>query len=176
MQKTRKQWKEIVPYRLDDVYEGVIRKDHPDTVIRSLRSFELISENYDLTCLAVDVWCLFDRNPNTSKRKYSTITAIQDPLIRVFFGVIVQSLYDVRAGRPCDVNSWVVDHPPMGVDLRCSPSIHVCSESAAEFIAETGALWEAVLNLPTGMLAEISAKENGSKGSRSQAILNCAGQ
>jgi hypothetical protein len=176
MQRSRKQWKEIVPYRLDDVYEGVIRKDHPSTVIRSLRSSELISKNYDITCLAVDVWCLFDRKPSDSKRKSSEFTTIKDPLIRVFFGIVVQAIYDVSSGRPCDVNSWIVDIPPMGSDLRCSPSVHVCHESAAEFMEETGALWEAVLNLPAGMLAELSAKENGSEGSRSQAILNCTGQ
>ncbi|MCK4821646.1 hypothetical protein KA005_38125 [bacterium] len=174
MMRTRKQWQEIVPYRLDDVREGVIRNYRPSTVIRSLRSFELISEHYDLTCLAVDVWCLFDRRLHL-QRQFATTAVIRDPLIRIFFGIVVQSLHDVRVGRPCDVYSWIVDHPP-GVDGRCTPTTHICKDSALDFIIEIGSLWEAVLHLPAGMLTELATKENGSAGSRSQAILNCADQ
>jgi hypothetical protein len=175
MQRTRKEWKEIVAYRLDDVYEGMIRKDSPNDILLNLRGFELISTHYDLTCLAVDVWYLFDRKPYYFKRAFSTVNVIRDPLIRVFFGIVVQAIHDVRLGRPCDATSWRTDHPP-GPDGRCTPSAHLCVESALDFIAETGTLWETVLNLSEGTLAELVAKENGSVGSRSQAILNCTDQ
>lgn len=175
MQRTRKQWKEIIPYRLDDVYEGVIRKDEPPVIRNNLRSFNLASEHYDFTCLAVDVWHLFDRKPPKPRPSVENLV-IRDPLFRIFFGVVIRSMQDIRLGRPCDDNSWHVDIPPGSVEGRCTPTIHVCRDSAYEFIAETGSLWEAVLNLPYGTLVEMITKENGFKRSRSRKILSYIGQ
>lgn len=175
MQRTRKQWKEIIPYRLDDVYEGVIRKDEPSVIRDNLRSFDLASEHYDFTCLAVDVWHLFDRKTPPPRRPIKNVM-ICDPLLRIFFGVVIRAMQDIRLGRPCDDDSWRVDIPPGSVESRCTPTTHVCRSSAYEFITETGSLWEAVLNLPYGTLAEMITKENGFARSRSQEVLSYIGQ
>ena len=175
MQRTRNQWKEIVAYRLDDVYEGVIRKDEPKEIIHDLRSFDLISEHYDRICLAVDVWHLFDKRSVPLQHHFPTPEVIHDPFIRVFFGIVIQAIYDIRLGRPCDAHSWTVDIPP-GSGNRCTPSAHFCKENANVFICETATLWESVLNLGHGTFMELIAKENGSLQSRSQDILNCTDQ
>lgn len=175
LQRTRSQWKDTVPYRLAEISEAVIRGDCYTLVIRDLRAFELISKHYDEPCLAVDVWYLFDRRPVYAHRRYAETSVIRDPVIRVFFGIVVQSLYDVKIARPCDVYSWIKDHPP-GDESRCSPTTHLCMKDAMEFIAETANVWESILNLSEGTLVDLATKKNGSVKSRSQEIFNCTGQ
>lgn len=175
MQRTRSQWKDLVPYRLDDIYEAVIRDDCYLVVIRDLRAFEMISEYYDEHCLAVDVWYLFDRRQIYTHRRFAEICVIREPAIRVLFGIVVQALCDVKTGRPCDVRSWRLDHPPGG-GLRCSPTTHLCKRNAAEFISEMSEAWEPILNLSDGTLMHLAAKKNGSVRSRSTEIFNCTGQ
>ena len=175
MIRSRKEWKEIVVYRLDDVYAGIIRKDEPNEIIHDLRSFSLVSEYYDRICLAVDVWHLFDKRPVPLQKQFPTPDIITDPFVRIFFCVVVQAIRDIRSGRPCDSHSWRVDIPP-GNGQRCTPSEHFCKNNANVFICETATLWESVLNLGYGTLMEMITKENGSSQSRSQAVLNCTDQ
>ena len=175
MQRTRAQWRDIVEYRLVEVYDAVIRKDHPALVIRDLHSLAIISEYYDGNCLAVDVWYLFDRRPIYAHRRFAEVSIIKDSVIRVLFGIVVQAIYDVKINRPCDAHSWRVDHPP-GDGSRCSPTTHQCKKNAMEFIVETASVWESVLNLPYGTLMDLVTKENGSVRNRSQTIFNYIGQ
>lgn len=174
MQRTRSQWRSIIFDRLSYVYDAVIRKDHCEVILEDLSSFELTSEFYDGNCLTVDVWYLFDRRAVFVHRRFTKIAVIQDPVIRVFFAVVVQALVDVKSRRPCDAYLWRLDHPP---DQRqCSPTTHICEKKAVEFIKETSVMWEHVLNLSYGMLAKMVTQENGSLKSRSQDIFNCTGQ
>ena len=175
MQRTRSQWKKLVPYRLIGVNEAVIRNDCWKVVIPDLQELNLISGYYDKHCLAVDVWYLFDRRPIYAHRRYAEMSVIRDPVIRVFFGIVVQALYDVQVSRPCDAHSWTQDHPP-GDGSRCSPTTHLCEENALEFISEMPDVWESILNLSYGTLADLVTKKNGSLRSRSTEIFNCTGQ
>lgn len=175
MERTRSQWIKVVKVRLGEVHEGVIRGDHPVTIIRELRSFGTVSEYYDGNCLAVDVWHIFDRRPVYVHRRFTEAKVIRDPLVRVFFGIVVQSIYDVKLGRPCDSHAWRTDYPP-GDGSRCTPAMHLCKKNAVEFLVENANVWESVLNLSYGTLVDIIQKENGSLQSRSQEIFNYIGQ
>ena len=175
MERTRAEWEDVLPYRLDDVYESVIRSDHPVTILRDLRSFGRISEYYDEICLAVDVWHLFDRRPIYAHRRFAETSFMGDAYIRIFFGIVVQAICDAKMGRPCDAHSWRLDHPP-GDGQPCTPTTHLCKKNAVEFIVENDKVWEEILNLPYGTLVELMTKKNDSLRSRSQEIFNCIGQ
>lgn len=175
MQRTRKQWKEIVDTRLDYVKEAVDDGDHSEVIIRGLQTEELASYFYNLPCLAIDVWYSFDRPLLYNSKQFSRITVIRDPLARLFFGVVVQAICDARNGRPCDANSWRSDHPPGG-GIRCSPAEHICEEQAMRFIKDAADVLEPTLNLPTGIFMDLATKKNGFRRSRSREIFNCTGQ
>lgn len=173
--RTRKQWTKIILERLKTVKDQVIRENQVPEVIRELLNQELISENYDLPCLAVDVWYLFDRKPLYAHKRFVLANVIRDPLARLYFGVAVQAIYDARMRRPCDAQSWIVDQPP-GDQTRCTPSVHICESHAKEFIEEIALSLEPILKLPTGFLLKLTTKKNGSRESRSSQILNCTDQ
>jgi hypothetical protein len=112
MYRTRKRWKEIMSERLVIVKETVIRDDHSGKVIRELEEAGLISRHYDTSCLAVDVWYIFDRRPVYAHKRFEQINSVRDPFNRLFFGITIQAIYDVKCHRPCDANSWIIDIPP----------------------------------------------------------------
>jgi hypothetical protein len=174
MYRTRKRWKEIMSERLVIVKETVIRDDHSGKVIRELEEAGLISRHYDTSCLAVDVWYIFDRRPVYAHKRFEQINSVRDPFNRLFFGITIQAIYDVKCHRPCDANSWIIDIPP-GND-RCSPSVHICEAHAKKFIYETADYLESVLDLPAGTIVEIVDRKNGSLRSHSSEILNCNDQ
>ena len=175
MQRTRKQWKEIVDDRLKYVKEAIDNDDHSETIILGLQTEELASHFYVLSCLAVDVWYMFDRRFVYASKRFADVGVIRDPLARLFFVVVVQAISDSRNGRPCDANLWRSDHPPGG-GVRCSPAEHICKTYAVEFISDVATTLEPVLHLPAGTFMDLATRKNGSRRSRSNEIFNCTGQ
>lgn len=171
---TRAQWRDIVFQRVDTVRESIEADHSHESIIRLLREQQLVSKYYDMICLAVDVWFMFDRELTYTNRRLDEITAIRDPVTRMFFAITVQALYDIRQHRPCDSHSWRLDHPPDG--KRCSPTLHICEREALRFIKETATLYEHILNLQDGTLMHLAKRKNGSRKSRSQEIINCIGR
>ena len=171
MQRTRSDWRLLIPDRLDFINQAVIHNDSPDDIIRNLRSLLLISEYYDSPCFAVDVWWLFDRQPVYAHRRFGETFVIKDPIIRVAFGIVIQAICDVWSHRPCDAHSWRLDHPP-GDGICCSPTTHICEKNARDFIVNVSTVWEPFLNIREGILMDLVKKENGSLQSRSQVLLS----
>jgi len=169
----KKSWKELVISRLEVIRRAVDKNVHYTDILNELRSEGLVSEYYDVTCLTVDVWFLFDKRPVYTHRKIARIGTIKDPVIRLFLGVLVRAIQDARSRRPCDVNSWAKDCPPDRA--ICLPSEHICEDHATEFLDDSSIFWEDILNLPYGTLLGIATKENGSVKSRSPQIFNCIG-
>jgi len=167
---TRKYWMSIVPYRIATISDLCSTVDDSDTIIRILRAQNLVSEFYDLDCLAVDIWYALDRKPLYNHRRFDSSLGSTDPVIRMAYGIVVQALCDTLSHRPCDVNSWRVDHPPGDGD-RCSPTTHICEVNAREFLYDICSTWEPILNLSDGTLVDIISKENGSVKSRSRRYL-----
>jgi hypothetical protein len=172
MQNGRKRWFQKVPDRLGAIYERFAQDRPPLEVIHDLYDLDLISEHYDLRCLAVDVWYLFDRRRIHANKQFA---AFEDASLRIMFGVVVQAVADARSCRPCDSYSWVLDRPP-GDGERCSPTIHVCAPDAIRYLQEVASICEATMGISERILVDLVAKKNGSLRSRSAYVISCMSQ
>jgi hypothetical protein len=175
MHFTRNRWSELVPDRLAVISELMADDSHISSVIRELSSRHLVSQYYDLICLSVDVWYIFDRQTVYSQRRLAEVSAIEDPISRLMLGMIVQAIIDVKGSRPCDYRSWRLDRPP-GDGTRCTPTTHICELNARQFLGDVVHRWEPILHLSENTIQGLIQKKNGSLQSRSRAVLSYIGQ
>lgn len=132
-----------------------IIKEPEEKILTQLRDSGLVSRSYNLVNLQVDLWCL--RKTCYSRRIYPNRVAENlDPLLRIYFYVILQAVNDLKLGRPCDVNLWELDQPP--TDFICTHHNHICSKEAMNFLMQIPEFHEVELNLSPGSIKSMVIK------------------
>jgi len=127
----------------------------------------LVSDNYDETCLAVDVWFL-RKKARDEKRRNGMILGDETGLSlgwpeKLALRTVILALVDVCEGRPCDAGKWSPDPPP--TLQTCTSFQHICADDGERYIHEVIRQgWEPFLGLDFGKL------------SRMLEILDCEGR
>lgn len=120
--------------------------------ISILRYKHLVSSRYDFRNLATDYWYLKTRD---MRRKCEYVVDPADPLKGLWLGCITIAISDVREKRPCDMNAWRCDSPPMGIDT-CSELVHICAPAALGFLLSLSDEDELFAGLRPGTIRELT--------------------
>jgi hypothetical protein len=124
-----------------------------EAIIQRLQDKLFVSVNYSFRNLAVDRWYLSSR----VQRLGYDIAECHDcnnPIKSVWFRVIVMALADVRSERPCDLNAWDKDLPPMGIE-KCTEDCHICSPAARGWLLNLDDVAEEFAGLSHGTIISI---------------------
>ena len=119
--------------------------------ITLLKNMGLVSYQYDFRNLATDQWYLRTRE---GRRKCEYIVDPNDPLKGLWLGCLIMAISDVCERRPCDLNAWKYDSPPMGIDT-CSPTVHICAPAALGFLLSLSEEQEQLGGLRPGTVRNI---------------------
>lgn len=123
-------------------------------VVSGLGNLGLVSSMYDRRHLLVDVWYLYKRCSDSPPDYRSSMMEYESNLV---FRIVVQSLLDLRSGRPCDFGLWLSDEPPD--HKKCMSDEHFCYPHADKFFEnfeETDI--EAFIHVPNGSVSGIVRK------------------
>lgn len=120
-------------------------------ILEGLFLQEVVSRSYSKQCLDVDLWFL-TRNINLSTGSNKSCPSLKDSEGRLLFQIVLQSLLDLRCGRPCDVNAWKKDESP---DFRnCTHDHHICWIYAEEYLHSIDYEMEKFIGLSEGSIEE----------------------
>ena len=121
-------------------------------IVKGLRSQDVVSQYYNSSCLNVDLWYLsrdITFNPG-KERSAITLSTVES---RLLFQIVVQSLLDLRNGRPCDLKCWRKDISP---DFEtCTESHHICWNSAEQYLTTFQPEAEQYIGLSEGALKDL---------------------
>lgn len=168
LQFGRKHGEKLVTPRLSFIYQAIIRNDRPDVILASLFDDSLVSSNYDLTCLSVDVWYLFDRQRIVTHRSFAD--HIEEPVLRILLATVVQAIADARSMRPCDVHSWIADVAPGTGSYCMSGEVHLCAVDALRYLRDMSPICSVTMGLSEGFLLQLAKRKSDSVESRSLQI------
>lgn len=124
---------------------------HPEDPIDDMWRKGLVSYRYDFRNLSTDLWYLQIRN---NRHKSSCIVDPNDPLKGLWLSCIIVALGDVMTKRPCDLNAWKCDSPPMGIDT-CSSTVHICAPAALGFLLSLSDEQEQLGGLRSGTVKDL---------------------
>lgn len=116
----------------------------------TLRQAGLVSSNYGMRCLLLDIWFL--------KRKYCSpnFKSSDDVIIdhaKISFQIVLRGLMDLQSGRPCDLKAWKKDMPS---DLQyCTEDSHLCYEDAERYLATIDRETEENCGIPAGKIRDL---------------------
>ena len=107
---------------------GAGEDNNMEIMIGMLRREGFVSPEYDFRNLSIDTWYLSNR---ILRRYYDKATHYNadDPWKSVWLRVITLAIADERTERPCDLNAWKKDSPPMSIDI-CTNAVHICAPAA----------------------------------------------
>jgi hypothetical protein len=122
--------------------EFISRCDSVKTFLDNLWRSKITSINYTRRNLLMDTWYI-TRTKSTSIHMDSTGDGFP-----WMFRIILQSLLDLKSGRPCDLGIWRKDIPS---DFNnCTESDHICYEFAERHLSELNDEAEELAGLSVG--------------------------
>jgi hypothetical protein len=134
-----------------NILEPLLRHNHTsEEILDRLRVAGVVSKFYSRQCLLVDVWYLEKR---TWKNSIRTIEDQKTYLEHLFLQIVVQSLFDLQCGRPCDIGIWRKDTPPD--DRSCRKSEHICYRDAQQFLETVNEEEEVIIGLSSGTISSL---------------------
>lgn len=150
--------KERMLKRLEIIRNAVSQDDND--ILCYLRSEELISSCYDFRNLATDRWYLARSEEGFPRIGFGLeeCNDSHDPIKSIWFRCIFLAIYDARSRRPCDLNAWYKDQPPMSIET-CTEDLHICSPSAVGFLLSLTDDHERLGGLSPGTIKRIIAPQ-----------------
>ena len=151
-------YRDRMTYRLKNI-EKAPKTMSDGEIIRTLLQHQIVSVNYSFRNLAVDRWYLSNRVARVGY-EIAECHDCNDPIKGVWFRVIVIALADAKANRPCDLDAWDKDLPPMGID-KCIEGCHICSPAAKGWLLNLDDTAEEFAGLSQGTIKDILKSSRG---------------
>lgn len=120
---------------------------------RVLQEHNIVSENYTMKNLHVDLWYL-KREYVKSYANFEFTNSYESS--KPLFNIILRALLDLSTGRPCDLGIWKKDLSP---DFSCcSEEAHLCHEDAERFLISLSSASENLCGISSGKLRDLAKR------------------
>jgi hypothetical protein len=135
------------------MYERLALLRESEKDVATLQKLHLVSNRYDFRNLALDMWYIRTMK-SRAVQDVSNCYDREDPLKGIWLKCILLALNDVKSGRPCDLEAWRKDSPPMGIDT-CSKNLHICAPAAMGFLLALPEEHERFISVTPGTLKDL---------------------